>query len=104
MPDSPPASYCTGLTNPVPARRQRHSGREDAGGLATSFASALAESGADAVLATPRVEKLDAVGENRWPGRRLLAVPTNVVDPDPCAGPAADRATTRSVTEAPCLM
>jgi len=54
-------------------------------GLGVAFAKALAEAGADVALGARRVEKLEetrALVEQA--GRRAIAVPTDVSDPDSC--------------------
>ena len=54
-------------------------------GLGVAFAQALAEAGADVVLAARRVDRLEetrALVESA--GRRALAVQTDVADPDAC--------------------
>jgi NAD(P)-dependent dehydrogenase (short-subunit alcohol dehydrogenase family) len=56
-------------------------------GLGVSFAQALAEAGADVVLAARRVERLEetrALVEAA--GRRALTVQTDVADPEACQG------------------
>lgn len=54
-------------------------------GLGAGISRALAEAGADVVLAGRRREPLDAVAESvRGIGRRALAVPTDVIDPHRC--------------------
>ncbi|EME20883.1 SDR family NAD(P)-dependent oxidoreductase [Rhodococcus triatomae] len=54
-------------------------------GLGVAFARALAEAGADVVLAARRVDKLGDTAELvRAVGRRALVVATDVVDPDQC--------------------
>ena len=54
-------------------------------GLGVSFAVALAEAGADIVLAARRVDKLDETRRLvEATGRRALPVQTDVVDPDSC--------------------
>lgn len=56
-------------------------------GLGVSFALALAEAGADVILAARRVEKLDDTAQSvRDTGRRALAVPCDIADPDQCGG------------------
>lgn len=55
-------------------------------GLGVAFAVALAEAGADVVLAARRVDKLDHTAALvRDAGRRALPVATDVSDPDQCA-------------------
>ncbi|NEW43294.1 SDR family NAD(P)-dependent oxidoreductase [Nocardia cyriacigeorgica] len=52
-------------------------------GLGVAFAVALAEAGADVVLAARRVEKLEDTAELvRRAGRRALCVPTDVTEPE----------------------
>ncbi|KUI41658.1 short-chain dehydrogenase [Mycobacterium sp. IS-1590] len=54
-------------------------------GLGVSFAEAVAQAGADVVLAARRVEKLEATAElARAAGGRALNVQTDVADPDQC--------------------
>ncbi|AHH19854.1 putative oxidoreductase, SDR-family [Nocardia nova SH22a] len=54
-------------------------------GLGAGFARALAEAGADVVLAARRRDKLDRVAESVAAlGRRCSVVPTDVTDPDRC--------------------
>ena len=54
-------------------------------GLGAGFAVALAQAGADVVLAARRAVRLDAVGrEVEKAGRAALAVETDVTDPDAC--------------------
>ncbi|KUH69062.1 short-chain dehydrogenase [Mycolicibacterium novocastrense] len=54
-------------------------------GLGVSFAEAVAQAGADVVLAARRVEKLEATAELvRAAGRRALNVQTDVAEPDQC--------------------
>lgn len=54
-------------------------------GLGVSFAVALAEAGADIVLAARRIDKLDETRRLvEATGRRALPVQTDVVDPDSC--------------------
>jgi NAD(P)-dependent dehydrogenase (short-subunit alcohol dehydrogenase family) len=61
-------------------------------GLGAAFAVALAEAGADVVLAARRPEKLHATARAvDAVGRRSLVVPTDVADPDQCAA-LAERA------------
>lgn len=56
------------------------------GGLGAGFAVALAEAGADVVLAARRAEALASVAERvRALGRRAVEVPADVTDPDSCA-------------------
>jgi NAD(P)-dependent dehydrogenase (short-subunit alcohol dehydrogenase family) len=55
-------------------------------GLGVAFAVALAEAGADVVVAARRVDKLDHTAALvRDAGRRALPVATDVSDPDQCA-------------------
>ncbi|CAO5159673.1 putative 2-keto-3-deoxy-D-gluconate dehydrogenase [Frankia sp. AiPs1] len=56
-------------------------------GLGARFARALAEAGADVVLAARRVERLREVAASvaEATGRRTLAVETDIADPDACA-------------------
>jgi NAD(P)-dependent dehydrogenase (short-subunit alcohol dehydrogenase family) len=59
-------------------------------GLGAGFACALAEAGADVVLAGRRADRLDAVvGRVRATGRAGLAVQTDVRDPQQCEALAA---------------
>ncbi|MCZ4589331.1 glucose 1-dehydrogenase [Rhodococcus opacus] len=54
-------------------------------GLGVAFAQALAEAGADIVLAARRVDKLaDTAALVRATGRRALPVATDIADPDQC--------------------
>ncbi|MGE2720271.1 SDR family NAD(P)-dependent oxidoreductase [Mycolicibacterium celeriflavum] len=54
-------------------------------GLGVSFAEAVAQAGADVVLAARRVEKLEATAELvRAAGKRALNVQTDVADPEQC--------------------
>ncbi|MFE1955671.1 SDR family NAD(P)-dependent oxidoreductase [Streptomyces sp. NPDC059524] len=54
-------------------------------GLGAGFAVALAQAGADVVLAARRTEKLAAVAEQvRATGRRAVTVATDVTDPEQC--------------------
>jgi NAD(P)-dependent dehydrogenase (short-subunit alcohol dehydrogenase family) len=54
-------------------------------GLGAGFACALAEAGADVVLAARRTDRLGAVAERiGGTGRESLAVPTDVSDPGQC--------------------
>ncbi|MFV9633778.1 SDR family NAD(P)-dependent oxidoreductase [Mycobacterium neumannii] len=54
-------------------------------GLGVSFAEAVAQAGADVVLAARRAEKLEATAELvRAAGTRALNVQTDVADPDQC--------------------
>ncbi|ULD45105.1 SDR family NAD(P)-dependent oxidoreductase [Rhodococcus qingshengii] len=54
-------------------------------GLGVAFARALAEAGADVVLAARRVDKLqDTAALVRASGRRSLPVATDIADPDQC--------------------
>ncbi|WP_037144218.1 SDR family NAD(P)-dependent oxidoreductase [Rhodococcoides fascians] len=55
-------------------------------GLGVAFARAVAEAGADVVLAARRVDKLaDTAALVERVGRRALSVATDVVDPDQCS-------------------
>lgn len=55
-------------------------------GLGVGFAVALAEAGADVVLAARRADRLaDTAHTVESLGRRALVVPTDVADPDQCA-------------------
>lgn len=55
-------------------------------GLGVRFATALAEAGADVVLAGRRAERLESTADEvRSRGRRALAVPTDVSIPQACA-------------------
>lgn len=55
-------------------------------GLGTGFAAALADAGADVVLAARRLDRVQAVAhEIEATGRRALAVRTDVTSPDECA-------------------
>ena len=55
-------------------------------GLGVAFTRALAEAGADIVLAARRVDKLgDTAALVRATGRRALPVATDIADPDQCA-------------------
>ncbi|GHE84300.1 beta-ketoacyl-ACP reductase [Amycolatopsis deserti] len=55
-------------------------------GLGAGFARALAEAGADVVLAARRTDRLAEVASDiRGAGRRALAVAADVSDPDSCA-------------------
>lgn len=55
-------------------------------GLGVAFAQALAEAGADVVLAARRVDKLaDTAALVRATGRRALPVATDIAEPDQCA-------------------
>ncbi|GAA3311540.1 hypothetical protein GCM10020295_81460 [Streptomyces cinereospinus] len=59
-------------------------------GLGVAFAQALAEAGADVVLAARRVEKLaDTAKLVERAGRRALCVPADVVSPEDCRDVAA---------------
>lgn len=61
-------------------------------GLGVSFAGALADTGADVVLAARRVEKLEETKKLvESKGRRALAVACDVADPEACAAVAAAR-------------
>lgn len=54
-------------------------------GLGVGFAKALAEAGADVVLAARRADRLAETAEAvRERGRRALAVACDVTDPDAC--------------------
>ena len=54
-------------------------------GLGVAFAQALAEAGADVVLAARRVDRLaDTAGLVEAAGRKALSVETDVADPDAC--------------------
>ncbi|MDF3311858.1 glucose 1-dehydrogenase [Rhodococcus sp. T2V] len=54
-------------------------------GLGVAFAAALAEAGADVVLAARRAHKLEDTAELvRSTGRRALVVATDIADPDQC--------------------
>ncbi|QNG38006.1 SDR family oxidoreductase [Geodermatophilaceae bacterium NBWT11] len=54
-------------------------------GLGVRFATALAEAGADVVLAGRRADRLEETAVDvRATGRRALVVPTDVADPDAC--------------------
>src|ERR1700710_2964514 len=54
-------------------------------GLGVAFAQACAQAGADVVLAARRLEKLGETAELvKTEGRRVLAVRTDVTDPDQC--------------------
>ena len=54
-------------------------------GLGVAFAQALAEAGADIVLAARRVDRLaDTAALVEATGRRALTVATDVADPDQC--------------------
>ena len=54
-------------------------------GLGVAFAHCFAEAGADLALGARRVEKLEKVADSvRSTGRRVLAVETDVADPDQC--------------------
>ncbi|SEC11624.1 NAD(P)-dependent dehydrogenase, short-chain alcohol dehydrogenase family [Rhodococcus pyridinivorans] len=54
-------------------------------GLGAGFARALAEAGADVVVAARRRDRLEAVAETvEDAGRRCLVVPTDVTDPEQC--------------------
>ncbi|MTD15114.1 SDR family oxidoreductase [Nakamurella sp. YIM 132087] len=58
-------------------------------GLGVAFAAALAEAGADVVLAARRVDKLgDTARLVEAAGRRALAVQTDVASPEDCRGMA----------------
>lgn len=55
-------------------------------GLGVGFAEAVAQAGADVVLAARRADRLESTAEKvRALGRRALSVPTDVSDPDQCA-------------------
>jgi NAD(P)-dependent dehydrogenase (short-subunit alcohol dehydrogenase family) len=59
-------------------------------GLGAGFAVALAEAGADVVIAARRADRLAEVAARvELTGRRVLAVPTDVTRPDDCAALAA---------------
>jgi NAD(P)-dependent dehydrogenase (short-subunit alcohol dehydrogenase family) len=59
-------------------------------GLGAGFAVALAEAGADVVIAARRADRLADVAARVEPtGRRALAVPTDVTRPEDCAALAA---------------
>ena len=59
-------------------------------GLGAGFAVALAEAGADVVIAARRADRLAEVAALVEPtGRRVLAVPTDVTRPEDCAALAA---------------
>jgi NAD(P)-dependent dehydrogenase (short-subunit alcohol dehydrogenase family) len=59
-------------------------------GLGAGFAVAMAQAGADVVLAARRKERLASVAEQvEQTGRRVLAVQTDVTDPDQCTALAA---------------
>lgn len=59
-------------------------------GLGVSFAQALAEAGADVVLAARRAGRLaDTAGLVRSAGRRALSVPADVAKPEDCQRAAA---------------
>lgn len=54
-------------------------------GLGVTFAEALADAGADLVLGARRVDRLEQTrGKIEAMGRRCIAVPTDVSDPDDC--------------------
>ncbi|MFZ3561302.1 SDR family NAD(P)-dependent oxidoreductase [Streptomyces sp. BH055] len=54
-------------------------------GLGAGFAVALAQAGADLVLAARRTDKLEAVADQvRATGRRAVTVATDVTDPEQC--------------------
>jgi len=54
-------------------------------GLGAGFACALAEAGADVVLAARRADRIEDVASSvEKLGRRALAVPTDVTDPEAC--------------------
>jgi NAD(P)-dependent dehydrogenase (short-subunit alcohol dehydrogenase family) len=58
-------------------------------GLGAAFAVALAEAGADVMLAARREDKLVATAAAvEGAGRRAITVPTDVADPDQCAAVA----------------
>lgn len=55
-------------------------------GLGVSFAQALAEAGADVVIGARRADRLaETAALVERAGRRAVAVPTDVADPDSCA-------------------
>ncbi len=59
-------------------------------GLGVSFAQALAEAGADVVLAARRADRLaETAGLVRGAGRRALTVPADVAKPEDCQQAAA---------------
>jgi NAD(P)-dependent dehydrogenase (short-subunit alcohol dehydrogenase family) len=59
-------------------------------GLGVAFAEALADAGADLVLAARRVDRLEATRDHiEARGRRALVVPTDVADPESCRALAA---------------
>ncbi|MFC4003727.1 SDR family NAD(P)-dependent oxidoreductase [Prauserella oleivorans] len=59
-------------------------------GLGAGFALALAQAGADVVLAARRTDRLQEVADRvRGTGRRALCVATDVGDPDSCEAMAA---------------
>jgi NAD(P)-dependent dehydrogenase (short-subunit alcohol dehydrogenase family) len=54
-------------------------------GLGVTFAQTLADAGADLVLGARRVDRLEETkGKIEAMGRRCIAVPTDVADPDDC--------------------
>src|SRR5437588_314384 len=54
-------------------------------GLGVTFAQGLAEAGADVVLGARRVARLEDVAASvERTGRRVVAVQTDVADPDSC--------------------
>ncbi|GAA5060646.1 SDR family NAD(P)-dependent oxidoreductase [Nocardia callitridis] len=55
-------------------------------GLGVAFAAALAEAGADVVLAARRIDRLQETAELvRGAGRRALTVATDIAEPEQCA-------------------
>ena len=64
-------------------------------GLGVAFAQGLAEAGADVVIAARRVDRLQSTRESvEAHGRKCLAVPSDVTDPDACQD-VVDRAMER---------
>ena len=60
-------------------------------GLGVRFATALAEAGADVVLAARRADRLaDTAAAVHATGRRVLTVPADVADPDVCSAVIAE--------------